>query len=512
LSVRPRPLSLVLAATTVTAIAGVALSVPATAKPGLLGPSTSYIVTLDSGTPQVVAPWSRFGSARASWNSQDVLLLPIQFPSGLSRVSAQGGSISVVTSPGSTDAGRSHNWPQFLRDGRHFVYAAGGKDASIMVSSIDGAGPHLLKTVPRISAVGYAPGFLLYVEGGALYAVGFDEHKLQLSGQPVRIVDGIPLAGPGRAPFSVSANGVLAYSSHSVGDMAVLQWVDRSGRTGAVAAPPANYTGFTLSPDGRRLALARWAPAGGRAIWLRDLATGSESKVTADFDSMMPVWSPRTERVVFASAGTRPPKLHLLDVDAGARQEALHESDGSEQPESWTPDGASILYTRHSGGGRDLWLLTLDGWRAEALPVNTSFDEWQGRISPDGRWIAYVSDETGKDAVYVAAFPSGRGKRAVSVGGGTSPQWRGDGRELFYVSDAYGMMAVPITIIGTTVGVGQPVELFRINQPADLEGRHDAILYRANSDGQRFLIATKAPAADRPPIHVILNWTALLPE
>jgi eukaryotic-like serine/threonine-protein kinase len=147
---------------------------------------------------------------------------------------------------------------------------------------------------------------------------------------------------------------------------------------------------------------------------------------------------------------------------------------------------------------REARLFTVDERRTESRPLNTSFNEWQGCISPDGRWIAYVSDETGINAVFVAAFPSGRSKKAVSVGGGTSPQWRADGRELFYVSDSYGMMAVPITAAETTLDTGTPIELFHISRPADLKGRNDAILYRADPDGQCFLIATKASAADSP--------------
>jgi eukaryotic-like serine/threonine-protein kinase len=467
-------------------------------------------VPTSGGTPHVLAPWSNTASAGASWSSQHVLLLPASALSGLSSVSAQGGSASVVTRPDRPEA--YHSWPQFLRDGRRFVYTISGREHHIAASSLDGMEAHVLTTAWRMSSLGYAPGFLLYVQRGALYATRFDEDRLQLSGQPVRIVEGIPVSGPGRAPFSVSANGVLAYSSHAVGDMAVLQWVDRTGQPGAVVAPPANYTGFTLSPDGRRLAFARWAPSGGRDVWLRELATGGESRLTSDGDSMMPIWSPRAERVVFASAGETPPDLHLLDLETGAGAEKLHASAEIDEPESWTADGASIVYSRWSGLGWDLWHLTLDGRRTEALPLNTSFNEWQGRVSPDGRWIAYVSDETGTNAVFVAAFPSGRSKRAVSGGAGTSPQWRADGQELFYVSDSYGMMAVPITTAGTRLDAGRPIELFRISQPADLEGRNDAILYRADPRGQRFLIATKAPAADRPPIHVILNWTALVPE
>lgn len=152
----------------------------------------------------------------------------------------------------------------------------------------------------------------------------------------------------------------------------------------------------------------------------------------------------------------------------------------------------------------------MDSGKAESLSLNTSFNEWQGRLSPDGRWLAYVSDETGRNELFVAAFPSGRGKRAVSIGGGTFPQWRGDSRELFYVSAEQQLMAVPMTATPSALEVGAPVGLFRIGRPADLAGRPEAVLYTPDSAGRRFLIAVRAPASSAPPIHVIVNWPAMV--
>ena len=475
---------------------------------GFLANDQMQKVPAAGGTPQVLARWTSRLRVGASWSRDDVLLFQEASLAGLSRLSAQGGTTTSVTKPDRPE--NFHSWVQFLQDGRRFVYLV-ANTREVRAGSLDGGPAHLVLTTNNMSTLGYAPGFLLYVEGGALYATRFDEDRLQLSGQRARIVEGVPVSGPGRAPFSISANGVLAYSSQAIGDVAVLQWFDRRGQPGAVVSPPANYTGFTFTPEGRRVAFARWDAAGGRDVWLRDLTTGAESRLSVDGDSMMPVWSPRGGRVAYASGEFRPPDLHLIDLDGSAKAELLLGDGEIDEPESWTPDGRGFVFSRQTDVGLDLWLFTVDGRRAQALPLNTSFNEWQGHVSPDGHWIAYVSNETGTDAVFVAAFPSGRGKRAVSPGGGTAPQWRADGRELFYVSDTGRMMSVPVTATEPTLETGKPIELFRLTRPADLEGRNDAVLYRAEPSGQRFLIATKAPAADSPPIHVVLNWPALMP-
>ena len=475
---------------------------------GFLANDQMQKVRAAGGSAQVLAPWTSRLRVGASWSRDDVLLFQAASLAGLSRLSAEGGTATSVTKPDRPE--NFHSWVQFLQDGRRFVYLV-ANTREVRVGSLDGGPAPLVLTTENMSTLGYAPGFLLYVERGVLYASRFDEDRLQVSGQRARIVEGVPVSGPGRAPFSISANGVLAYSSEAIGDVAVLQWFDRRGQPGAVASPPANYTGFTFTPDGRRVAFGRWDAAGGRDVWLRDLTTGAESRLTVDQDSMMPVWSPRGGRVAYASGELRPPDLHLLDLDGSAKPELLLGDGEIDEPESWTPDGSGFVFSRQTDVGLDLWQFTLDGRRAQALPVNTSFNEWQASVSPDGHWIAYVSDETGSNAVFVAAFPSGRGKRAVSAGGGTAPQWRADGRELFYVSDTTSMMSVPVTATETALDAGKPIELFRLSRPADLEGRNDAVLYRAEPSGQRFLIATKAPAADSPPIHVVLNWPALMP-
>lgn len=201
-----------------------------------------------------------------------------------------------------------------------------------------------------------------------------------------------------------------------------------------------------------------------------------------------------------------------MDLDSGARERELTTGPDVDTPLDWSPDGATIVCQRSGATGVDLSLMTVATGRTESLTLNTSFSESRARLSPDGRWIAYASDETGRNEVFVAECPSGRGKRAVSTGGGDFPQWRADGRELFYVSDLQTMMAVSVTTTARGPEVGPPAELFQIDRPAEVSGRPEASLYRVDATGQRFLIAVRAPASSAPPIQVIVNWPALLEQ
>ena len=468
-------------------------------------------VRIAGGEPQILGALENPFKVGAAWGAGGDIVLQATALSGLSRISGQGGNVSTVTTVGPDHPERFHAWPQFLPDGRTFIYFE-GNPGRVFLGSLDGASPRLLAELPDMSSLGYAPGYLLYVEDSVLYARPLDEGSLTMAGEPIRIADGVPTSGPGRAPFAVSANGVLAYSSNAVGDVALLQWFERDGRPGAVVAPAANYSGFSLSPDRGRLAFSRWDAGGRRDIWLRDLVRGAESRLTSDGDSMAPVWASQGTSVAFASARGKPPDVYVLDLDTGRGDREVTTGDDVDIPQDWSADGASILYSRQGATGLDLSIMHVDTGRTESLPLNTRFSEWQARLSPDGRWIAYVSDETGRNDVFVAEFPTGRGKRAVSTGGAVFPQWRADGRELFYVSDAQVLTAVSITTSSSALDVGPPAELFRIERPADVSGRPDASLYAVDATGRRFLIAVRAPASSAPPIQVIVNWPALLDQ
>jgi serine/threonine protein kinase len=464
-------------------------------------------VRVSSRLTQVIASnVATFGGA--AWNADDVIVFPAG-PGGLSRVSAQGGLVSPVTK-----GEGSHFWPQFLADGKHFIYAA-AVPASLYIGSLGSEAPKTLMKFPvRISSLAYVPGYVFFVQDAALFARAFDETRLEFSGDAIQILDGIPVTGPGRAPFSVSAAGVLAYWPYPVTMPAVLRWFERDGRTSPLLDAPAQYVGFALSPDDHQLVFSRVTRTGGADVWLRDLDRGSEGRLTFDGAAFTPQWSPDGTRLAFSGPGqSPPPKLFIKTVAGVGAASRIGDSATPNFASSWSGDGKSIVSVRIDPATRnDLWVQRLQDTRGEPLPFNTAFNETSGKVSPDGRWIAYVTDKSGQEEVWVANFPSGTIQRQVSVRGGTSAQWSTASDELYYISNDKQLMAVRFTGGQSGVAIGTPHGLFRISDLAELDRLvfPTSNAYFAAGTGQRFLVAVKARDPNTPPISVVVNWTALL--
>lgn len=469
-------------------------------------------VRVSSGLVQIVAgKVTTYGGA--AWNADDVIIFPPSRPGGLSRVSALGGQVLPATTP--TEG--SHFWPQFLPDGEHFIYVA-TIPGRLNVGSLRREPPReLMKFAVRISSVAYVPGYILFVQDSTLFARPFNEERLEFSGEPVRVVDGIPVIGFGRAPFSVSAAGVLAYWPYAVGTPSVLRWFDRNGRASAAVDTPAQYIGFAISPDGRQLAVSRTGKDGGADLWLRDLARGTEKQLTFDGAAFTPQWSPDSTRVAFSGPGEKPPpKLfvkHIGDQGPAVRLTAPA-TIAPDFASGWSADGRSIVSVRvDPASGDDLWVHHPERGVGEPLSFNTRFNESLGKVSPDNHWITYVTDESGRDEVWVASFPTGQLRRQVSVGGGTSPQWGEGSREIVYVAPDHRLMAATFDGSETGAAVGTPRALFRIENLAEEDRslffatRND---YLAASNGQRFLVAIRVRDPSAPPITVVVNWLALL--
>ena len=463
-------------------------------------------VRVSTGIAQTVAsPASTF--AGAAWSTRDVILFP-RTTAGLSSVPAQGGSLSQVT------GGGDHFWPQFLPDGEHYLNSAAAP-ARIMIGSL-GPEPHrLLMSFPlRISALGYAAGYVFYVQDRELRARPFDQQRLEFSGEAITVLDRLPVVANGRAPFSVSAAGVLAFWSHPLGEPAVLHWFSRDGRMTAAAVPsPAQYLGFALSPDGRQLVFSRMDADGGADLWLRDLDRGGEpQQLTFDAASYTPQWSPDGSRLIFSGPGQRPPPKMFVRAMSGT---AAVSRVGSAEPmpdfaSSWIGD--SVVSVRIDPVNRnDLWLHRMSDSSDTRLAVDTAFSESHGKVSPDGHWLAYVTDQSGRDEVWIATFPTGETRRQVSSGGGTAPQW-GKGQELFYLSPGGGLMAASIAAGRDGIDVGAPRELFQMPS-LDAEGRVNMPTsnnYLAAPNGERFLAAVSARDPNLPPISIVVNWPAMV--
>jgi serine/threonine protein kinase/Tol biopolymer transport system component len=465
-------------------------------------------VVCDAPIPYQVGTWSRDGDILFSAARDRSRPCPSASPSAIYRVSAVRGTvIPVRTAAG--PACKAFSAPEFLPDGRHFIYQLETGEApeavGIYVGSLDASEDKLLVNT-RSNGFYAAPGYLFFRRGDTLFAQRFDTAKLALSGQPSAVAQNVAYNPTnGRTIVSVSEQ-TLAYRQAADRQ---LVWFDRVGRQVGMVATGGTVLDPALSPDESRLAVTRQDPATGmQDIWLIHLRRGVSSRMTfSSVGARSPVWSPDGRRIVFQSSQNRGTEDGLFETEAsGAGQSRFLAGFG--RPSDWSADGRFILYS--IAGGVKLFVLPLSGneaLRPFELPFTASTTGWpRARLSPDGRWIAYTSTESGTDHVFVRAFPKGEFKLQVSSQGGSDPLWRSDGKELVYLSADGHIMAVPILARQETLEMGSPTPLFATN----LEGRALGILgtsqYVMTRDGQRFLV--NQPAQRGFSITVVANWSA----
>jgi eukaryotic-like serine/threonine-protein kinase len=457
-----------------------------------------------AGGPPLTLCEARNG-AGGTWNQDGVIVFAPRLNGSLLRVSAAGGTASVVTKQ--VEPTDSHRFPSFLPDGQHFLYLARG---DVLVASLDApAGKTLLRDVSNAL---FAQGQLLFVRQATLFAHSFDTRRLELMGEAV------PLAEPVRlhmqrllGDFSVSTQGMLVYSSETEGLERQLIWFDRSGKQTGGLADPAGYFGLHLAPDGKTVAVhiteAVQSNESPSDIWLYDVARGARIRFTTDQKgNREAVWSPDGKRLIFSSiqkhGGQRDLYEKAADGTGGAA--LLVESDQDKTPVSWSADGRFILYQSISRETRnDLWVLPLTGDRKSFPILQTEFTENRGQFSPDGRWVVYGSDESREREVYVTAFPGPGGKRRVSTAGGSYPRWRRDGKEIFYLAPDNKLMAVEVNLKGTELEIGTARVLFEVNAYTGAGYPYDV-----TTDGQRFLFMTTQEQRESTPITLVQNWAA----
>ena len=446
----------------------------------------------------------------ASWNRDGVIIFAPTPNDPLYRISAEGGEPTTLTKLDPTRQEASHRWPYFLPDGHHFLYSVlgGPQSQGIYVASVDANESRRLLDV-RDSVVAYAdPGYLLFRREASLFAQAFDDKKLQLSGHAFPIAEQVGFeASTFQTYFSVSQTGVLAYNSGNYGQTQ-LNWVDRSGKElGSIGQPSNYYIRPWVSPDGKRIAVDGPDLQGNRDIWLIDLVSGNPTRFTFDASTeLFPVWSWDGSRIVFASDREGPRHLYVKNATGAGKEELLLKSDANKIPMDWSPDGRFILYVVIDPKTKiDLWLLPLFGDQKPFPFLQTEASERQARFSPNGRWIAYVSDESGTNEIYVQPFPASGGKWQVSTNGGYHMAWAHNGKELFYISNDKKMMAVEIKGEGATFERGTPKALFdrRIASFNTPLGQ-----FAVSADDQKFIVANSVAENSSAPITVVLNWTA----
>jgi serine/threonine protein kinase/Tol biopolymer transport system component len=468
-------------------------------------------IDVNGGPPQTVCVCNGRG---ASW-SRDGLIVLNNGQGPLYRVSSAGGEPTRLTKL--TAAQTGHSFPSFLPDGRHVLFygsAASAQDAGVYVTSLDDGESHRLVAAATGAVYDVTHGLLLFVREGTLLAQSFSARTMTLSGEPFPVAEQVESAVlPGLVAFSVSNTGTLAYGTGASNSTPLrLTWVDRQGKVVGVVGDDGNYRGVDLSPDGSHVATHRHDGDGGD-VWVTDISRRTTSRFTFDAaqDNSSPIWSPDGKEIAFGSRRAGKWGIYRKSSNNAGNEEKLTESHLQILPMAWAPDGRSLAYWESNPTtNSDAWLLSLTADRKAVPLLNTRFNEGHPQVSPDGRWMSYESTETGRGEVFVRAFPTGTSKWQVTTGGGLFARWRGDGRELFYLSQASNgtMMAVDVKAVGTVFEAGTPRALFDSGY-VNLAGGGNYHTYAVSHDGQRFLIPRPpSSAADlSSPIVVVTNWS-----
>lgn len=464
-------------------------------------------IALAGGPPVSLAP-ADFGKG-GSWSPKGQIVFAPSATGPLFVVPSAGGEAKPVTALVEATADAGHRLPRFLPDGEHFLFVARqANGAEVRVGSLSGAPPEQLLATD--SNAEYASGRLLFVRASTLMAQPFDARTRQLSGEAIPIVENV-LTIPGAvvAAFTASAEGTLAYQTGSSGSDVRLVWRDREGKALGTLGEAAPQRNPRISPDGRSVAVHMPDPgSGANDLWIWDVRRGLRSRFTFDpAADQGPLWSPDGEMLAFSSGregsfnaiwtapvgGTEPPRR----VAAGPR---------SLVPQAWSPDGERIVATAFGGSSPvDLVVVPAAGGDPEPL-VAAEFAESNAALSPDGRWLAYQSNETGRDEVYVTSFPVPGRKWQVSQGEGLMPAWRGDGREVYY-RDERGLWAAEVDGTKAVLEVGVVRRLF------DLPGSFAPTRqYDVTPDGQRFLVGEPIDATNASPVTLVLGWDTELPK
>jgi serine/threonine-protein kinase len=460
-------------------------------------------VSLAGGEPQVVCDGDWGG---ASWGPGDTIIFARNYNTGLFRVPATGGTPEELTSPDMTKGELGHLWPQILPDGKSVLFTALSapmEKARIVVLSLETRKQRVL-IEGGVFARYVATGHLVYARGKTMMAMPFDLASLKVTGPAVSVLEDVPAhSSNGNSQFAISESGLLAYvpASGWATDRMLVS-VDRQGVGQPLTDRLKAYAGATLAPDGRRLALVIEDNNKSSDVWVYELDRGVLTRLTsgatAEFN---PVWTPDGKRIIFSLEN---PVYNLFwkAADGGSAEEPLLTGGNDKYPGSVSPDGKVLAFSEQDPETRlDLWVLPLEGERRPKPFLQTPYIEMRPAFSTDGHWLAYQSNQSGRDEVYVQAYPGPGAKVQISTDGGTEPVWGGNGRELFYRN---GRKVLAVALIKTSPEflAGKPVELF--------EGPYSSDQYRpgydVTPDGQRFIMV-KVPEGSAPrQINVIVNW------
>jgi len=445
-----------------------------------------------------------------SWNEDGVIIYTPNYLGPIYKVPAGGGEPTPVTVGDETTA-RTHRYPHFLPDGDHFLFldrgttAGSGSNPTIRVASLSGGATEGEPVLGAHSNVIYRDSYLLYARQSTLMAQPFDAEALEFRGDPVVVASDLVFDTTfSHGAFSVANNGILAYHSGQAFVNTQLSWFDRKGNELGQVGEPGLYDGPALSPDGKGIAVGLTNLETGNAdIWVFDLERGTRNRLSFDEgDDYCAAWTPDGTHVAFGSARKRGYEPYIKSADGSGTARALFEVDGDAFPFSWTPDGHTLVYGSTSRSGQGSLNVATDGEVTTLWDIPG--DDGTAQLSSDGKWLAYVSNESGRNEIFVGPFPVTTAKWQVSTGGGVEPRWRDDGTELFYRTPDGFLMAAEISLSGQRAAVGEIRPLFRTSSESIW------FSYDVSSDGKRFIVNTPLSESKSLPVTLVQNWTAEL--
>jgi Tol biopolymer transport system component len=450
-------------------------------------------------------------SRGASWNKNDVIVFSAAVSSALLRVPAAGGTPTPVTELDKSHSEDSHRYPWFLPDGRHFLYMVrvmeDPEKSGVFVGDLESPpGKQVRKQVVAgdtpafyVAPTGRFPGYLLFLRDQTLMAQPFDAGKLATTGEAVPVAEKVDHTGNNQAMVAVSQTGVLAYTSGAEGQDFQITWFDRSGKNLGTVGARGIIEWASLSPDGTTVATDRGEVQTGRLdVWLQGLARGTATRFTFNEDAQYPIWSPDGARIAFVARAKDGRQMYVKSSSGSGAEQAIEDSP-SQRPTDWSPDGRYLLAEQNKGGIR------VHPQFEDKKPYSyfhSQFPERSAKLSPDGKWLAYMSNESARNEIYVVSFPTPEGKFQISTNGGRIPVWSRDGRELYFVSADSKMMVVKVNTAAGKFQASVPQPLFDVRIGPGLNPNFDV-----SKDG-RFLIPTLSGDTSNVPMTVVLNWQA----
>src|SRR5580692_3087426 len=488
-----------------------------------LSPDAAYVgffangklqkMAISGGTPQILA--TALAGRGGTWGSKGVILYAEDAQSPLKRINADGTGIAPVTQGIRIKEDQSHRWPMFLPDGDHFLFWAGNfsndkddRSSGIYATSLEGKER---KTVILChSGFGFDAHNLYYADDQRqLVSVAFDPSSAAVTGSPAVVANAVGFQPSTYwAAFAVAQNGTLIYNTEAGAAQSVLTWMDRSGKELGRIGQPAVEANPTLSPDGSRVAVdISDEKANNVDVWIESTTGAANSRFTFDpSEEVTAVWSRDGKMIAYRSAGGIGASLFLKPATGLEREKKRFTLPAASMddliPNSWSLDGQQILFTHQVPSGEYLELIPVAGGEPTRFLAGKG-SEVNGQISPDGKWVAYASDESGTWEIYVTSFPGAAGKWQVSRGGGSEPRWRGDGKEIFYIAPSGMLTAVPVDA-QSVFATGTPTPLFQIRGRAPISST-DVFTYDVAKDGKRFLVNRYVKPEHVPPLTILLN-------